>query len=333
MRSSTRAGLGAAGALALLGAAWLSPRAIPYNMDEFVHYHALGCATATHARELPTIRDGCGYFDLRLPGTSAPLPLRSYLYIGSFPALPFYPFWRLVADPVAVRLLGAACFLLATLLAARLLGVATSAMVTAGLVFPVWLVTFVVDEGPVGVSAVLLLFALLAIRRALAASRARGSAAWAAAAGLALFLGLWTKLVFAWWLPVVALFVFEEARRQGLSAPALARQRLPALLTGAALLAVPTALLLASVDRDGRRYAAALRQGGLSTEPEDVEAVAVRLSAYVTDGSLAAPRNLLLPSSGLDVGAAAAEPGPCWPSPRAARQDGARSRPGGSARR
>ena len=301
MRSSTRVGLRAAGALALLGAAWFSPRAIPYNMDEFVHYHALGCAAAAHARELPTIRDGCGYFDLRLPGTSAPLPLRSYLYIGSFPALPFYPFWRLVSDPVAVRLLGAACFAVATLLAARLLGVAASAIVTAGLVFPVWLVTFVVDEGPVGLSAVLLLLALLAIRRALAASHTRGSAAWAAAAGLALFLGLWTKLVFAWWLPIVALFVFEEARRRGLSARALAQQRLPALLTGAALLAVPTALLLASVDRDGRRYAAALRQGGLSTEPEDVEAVALRLSAYVTDGSLAAPRNLLLPSSGLDV--------------------------------
>ena len=31
----------------------LSPRAVPYNMDEFVHYHALGCATAPLSRELP----------------------------------------------------------------------------------------------------------------------------------------------------------------------------------------------------------------------------------------------------------------------------------------
>jgi hypothetical protein len=96
--------------------------------------------------------------------------------------------------------------------------------------------------------------------------------------------------------------VLEEARRQGLSPGAAARRRLPALVAGVAVLAVPTALLLASVDGDGRPYAAALRQGGLSAEPEDVEAVAVRLVQYVTDGSLVAPRNLVLPGSRLDVG-------------------------------
>jgi hypothetical protein len=289
------------GALALLAGAWFSPRVIPYNMDEFVHYHALGCASATHARELPGIRDGCGWYDLRLPFTDTPLPLRSYYYIGSLPALPFYPFWRLVDDPVAVRLAGACCFLVCTFLAGRLLRVRASAIVTASLAFPVWLVTFLVDEGPVGLSAALLLLALLAVRRALAAPAAGSSAGWAAAAGFTLFLGLWTKLVFAWWLPAVAVFVLGEALRQGLSLSAAARRRLPALVAGAAFLAVPTALLLASIDRDGRPYAAALRQGGLSAEPEDVEAVAVRLGQYATDGSLVAPRNVVLPASRIDV--------------------------------
>ena len=298
---SKRTSLWAVGALALLAAAWFSPRAISYNMDEFVHYHALGCATAAHAQTLPRIRDGCGYFDLRLPFTTTPLPLRSYYYIGSLPALPFYPFWKLFDDPVAARLAGTACFLVCTLLAGRLLRVAASSIVIASLVFPVWFVTFLVDEGPVGLSAVLLLGALVAARRALQAPSATISVAWAAAAGLALFLGLWTKLVFAWWLPTVAVFVLEEARRQGLSLAAAARRRLPALVAGVAVLAVPTALLLASVDGDGRPYAAALRQGGLSAEPEDVEAVAVRLVQYVTDGSLVAPRNLVLPGSRLDV--------------------------------
>jgi hypothetical protein len=289
------------GALALLAAVWLSPRVVPYNMDEFVHYHALGCATAVHARELPSIRDGCGYYDLRLPFTSAALPLRSYYYIGSLPALPFYPFWRLFDDPVAVRLAGACCFLVCAFLAGRLLRVRASSILTASLVFPVWLVTFLVDEGPVGLSAALLLVALVAARRALQSPSAGVSAGWAAAAGFALFLGLWTKLVFAWWFPTVAVFVLLEARWQGLSVAAAARRRLPALVAGVAFLVVPTTLLLASVDRDGRPYAAALRQGGLSTEPEDVEAVAVRLVQYVTDGSLVAPRNLELPASPLDA--------------------------------
>ena len=301
---SRKASLWALAALVLLAAAWLSPRVVPYNMDEFIHYHALGCATAADTRALPSIRDGCGYFDLRLPFTSTPLPLRSYYYVGSLPALPFYPFWRLVDDPVAARLAGACCFLICTLLAGRLLHVGAASIVTASLVFPVWLVTFLVDEGPVGLSVALLLVALLAARRALQAPSSGPSAAWAAAAGFALFLGLWTKLVFAWWLPTFAVFVLEEARRQGMSVASLAveaRRRLPALLAGAAFLAAPTAVLLASVDRDGRPYAAALRQGGISAEPDDVEAVALRLVQYVADGSLVAPRNLVLPASRLDV--------------------------------
>ena len=300
-RVSRRASIWVLSALVLLAAAWLSPRVVPYNMDEFVHYHALGCATAADAQALPSIRDGCGYFDLRLPFTSTPLPLRSYYYIGSLPALPFYPFWRLVDDPVAARLAGACWFLLCTLLAGRLLRVGAASIVTASLVFPVWLVTFLVDEGPVGLSVALLLVALLAARRALQAPSSGPSAAWAAAAGLALFLGLWTKLVFAWWLPTFAVFVLEEARRQGMSVAVAARRRLPALLAGAVFLLVPSALLLASVDRDGRPYAAALRQGGLSAEPDDVEAVALRLVQYVADGSLVAPRNLVLPASRLDI--------------------------------
>ena len=243
----------------LLAAAWLSPRAIPYNMDEFVHYHALG-ATAADARALPLIRDGCGYFDLRLPFTAKPLPLRAYSYIGSLPAFPFYPFWKLIGDPVAARVAGAACCLLCALLALRLLRVGPGSIVAASLLFPVWPITFLIDEGPVGLSVALLLLALLGVRRALAEPRARASVAWGAAAGFAIFLGLWTKLVFAWWLPLVAVIALEEARRQGLSPAAAVRRRLPALLAGAALLIAPTATLLASLDREGKPYAAALRR-------------------------------------------------------------------------
>jgi hypothetical protein len=290
-----------AGAALLLAAAWLSPRAIPYNMDEFVHYHALGCASAPRSQELPLIRDGCGHFDLRLPFTTEPLPLRAYSYIGSLPAAPFYPFWKLLADPVAARVQGAVFFLLWAALAARLLRVRAPAIVTAGLVFPVWLVTFLVDEGPVGLSALLLVLALAAARRALVAPGPGAAILWAAGAGLALFLGLWTKLVFAWWLPAFVVFVLEEARRRDLALVTMARRRAPALLAGVLAALLPTALLLASTDRDGRPYAAVLWRGNLSAEPGDVEAVAVRLVRYVTDGSLAAPRNLTLPSWPVDV--------------------------------
>lgn len=75
-------------------------------MDEFVHYHALGCATAPLGEGLPSFRDGCGLYDLRLPFTRTWLPLRSYYYIGSLPSAVFAPLWRLLGDPVAARLQG-----------------------------------------------------------------------------------------------------------------------------------------------------------------------------------------------------------------------------------
>jgi hypothetical protein len=187
------------------------------------------------------------------------------------------------------------------LLAARLLRVRVSAIALASLVFPVWPVTLLVDEGPVGLSAALLLASLLGVRRALAASSARAAAGWGAGAGFALFLGLWTKLVFAWWLPIVLAYAIEEAHRRGDSVAAAARKRWPALVAGAMLLALPTAALLASVDREGLPYAAALRHGGVSGDPDETQAVALRLAQYVTVGSLVAPRNLTLAAWPLDV--------------------------------
>ena len=309
-------------------------------MDEFVHYHALGCASAPRSRDLPEIRDGCGYFDLRLPLTTEPLPLRSYSYIGSFPVAPFYPLWKLLADPLATRVQGAFFFLLWAALAAPLLRVRPSAIVTGALVFPVWLVTFVVDEGPVGLSAVLLLLALSAARRALDATGRGSAAAWAAGAGLALFLGIWTKLVFAWWFPAFLVFAIVEARRHSLSlgitdhdhdrlrakacgdefvtvsaedsnSPPYLRSRswrqflegrhVAMLVAGAVALLLPTAVLLASTDRDGQLYGAVLWHGNFSAAPEDVETVAVRLLRYVVDGSLVTPRNLTLPSWPVDL--------------------------------
>ena len=295
-----RAGL-SAGATLLLVAAWLSPRAVPYNMDEFVHYHALGCATAAPARALPVIRDGCGYFDLRLPFTRTPLPLRSYAYIGSLPSVTFYPFWRVLQDPVAARIQGAIFFLLWLWLATRLQRVRPVALATASLVFPVFLATFVVDEGPVGLSALLFAGALLATRRSLDTTERRGAVGWAVLAGLLLFLGLWVKLVFAWWLPAFGVFAFEEVRRRSLSTGEGVRRYAGALLAGLLALLLPTLVLLASVDREGRPYAIAFRGSGVSTEPDAVERVALGLGRYVVDASLVAPRNLALPSWPADV--------------------------------
>jgi hypothetical protein len=290
------------GFAALVLTAWISPRAIPFNMDEFVHYQALACATLPQERGLPSFRDGCSLYDLRLPFTATPLPLRSYLYIGSLPGAVFYPFWRAIPDPVSARVQGAVLAGLAVLLATRLLRVRASSVVLAAVVFPVFLVSFLVDEGPVGISAVLFLGALLALRRGLPSGPSPARVAWGALAGLLLFAGLWAKIVFAWWLPAAACFAVAAARRHGGGRPGAALRRAAPVFASAALAAaLPTAVLVASVDRDGRPYLDTTLQRARTDLGAEAAGEAARLWTYAVDGARVAPRNLVLPSWPVDL--------------------------------
>ena len=85
----------------LVAAAALSPRVLPFDMDEFAAYQPLGCLAHPLTREANTFREACGEYDLTPPLLSHALPLRSYRYIGSLPAVPFAPFWWLIRSPVA----------------------------------------------------------------------------------------------------------------------------------------------------------------------------------------------------------------------------------------
>lgn len=283
--------------LALLVLALVSPRFVPYNMDEFAHYHALGCAQFPVSQRLNVYREGCGQYDLRLPGTRTFLPLRSYDYIGSLPSLPFYGLWKLLDDPRAARVQGAVFFLLATLLGARLLRVRFSAALVGSLVFPVYLASFLVDLGPVGISIVLLLAGLLLSRAAAQARRPASRVSWAAAAGFTLFLGVWVKLVFAWCLPVALAFAWLETRND--DRVAVRRTTLlPALALGACLV-LPTLLLVLAEDRRGLPYYEVVRLGQFAEQA--VEEVSNRLSEYFWNGSRILPRTLQWPFWPVDV--------------------------------
>ncbi len=279
------------GAAFLLVLAAFSPRWLPYNMDEFVHYQPLGCATAPLSDRLGVFRESCHLYDLRLPFTTRPLPLRSYLYIGSFPAAVFYPFWRLLPDPVAARIQGVLFLLLAGALAARFLRVRSRAVLLAGFVFPLVPACFLADEGPVGLSIVLLLAALLLLRRAATAGSARGSVVAAFLAGLLIFLGLWTKLTFAWWLPALLVSGLREARNASLPTRSLAAAVLTVVLSAG----LPTLALLTSTDNEGRPYYASVTRARLSADPGQSAGSATRLSLYFLDASQAAARTLELP--------------------------------------
>jgi hypothetical protein len=277
--------------------AWTSPRWLPYNMDEFVHYQPLGCATAPLSERLGEFRESCHLYDLRLPFTDRPLPLRSYLYIGSLPAVVFYPFWRLLQDPVAARVQGACFLLLAGSLAARYLRVRPRSVALSGLVFPLLPACFLADEGPVGLSIVLLLAALLLLRRSLADVSAPARLLAAGAAGLALFLGLWTKLLFIWWLPALLLLGQREVRAaRGASRGGRAPWLAMALAAG-----LPAVLLLTATDNEGRPYYASMTRARVSADAEATAGTGAHLSRYLADASLAAARTLEMPFRATDA--------------------------------
>jgi hypothetical protein len=272
----------------------LSPRIIPYDMDEFAAFHPLGCRAFPLSRALNVYRERCGGYDLTPPLLGRPLPLRSYLYIGSLPVIPFWPFWRAFGDPVSVRVQGALLLVVAIVLVRSLLRTGYGPALAAVFLFPVYPLSFLVDTGPVGLCLVLLLSSLLLFRLSIETPHFRLGSACAAGAGLALFLGLWVKLVFMWCIPAVVIVVFFWA----LGRPSRAHWRRP-LLALVVLLPLGGALLFARTV-DGARYLDVVRRGGISLDPEDVAGVARTLAVYLTDGSAVLPRIFSFPPSWLD---------------------------------
>lgn len=285
-------GLLLASTVLLLGV--LSPRLVPYDMDEFTAFHPLGCALHPLTRELNVYRERCGEYDLSPPFLPWRLPLRSYLYIGSLPVLPFAPFFFLLRDPVSVRVQGAVFLFLAFVLLRVLLGSGYVTVLAAAILFPLFAASFLIDTGPVGLSLLLLLSSLVLLRLSI-----EEESSWAgAAAGLALFLGVWVKIVFVVCLPGVAILAGVWAFRGGEGHP---KERLWRASGALLLTFVPLCiLLLMSRTQDGAYYFEVARRGKVSLEPEDVAGVARGLSAYFTDASLAVPRVLSFSSSALD---------------------------------
>jgi hypothetical protein len=260
-------------------------------MDEFVHYHALGCQAFPLSREANVFKESCASEELRLPGTRTFLPLRSYAYIGSLPVVPYLPFWLLVRDPVSVRLQGALFFGLALYLLGRLSGARPWAVLVGSLLFPLFPFLFLQDLGPNGLTILLDLLGLLLVRDALRTGRA----ATFALTGFVLFLGIFAKPVFALYLPALALFAAREVHE---GAP---RPKGAAILLFVAALALPTLVLLLSEDHAGHAYLRMIGRGSLSAAPASVGEVLGAMGGYLTNGGRVAPRTLTLPGSPLDL--------------------------------
>src|SRR5262249_23282580 len=126
---------------------------VPPNMDEYLPYQPLACRSFPGAG-LHVFRDGCGLYDLRLPG-GAWLPLRSYWYIGAASSAFYWPLYQIWPHYLSGRVLGVVSLLLVVVGASRLTGSGWAlSLLVLGLFFPL-AYQVIADTGPVGFQCVL----------------------------------------------------------------------------------------------------------------------------------------------------------------------------------
>jgi hypothetical protein len=214
--------------------------------------------------------------------------------------LPFYPFWRLIGEPVAARVQGAVFLRLTAWLASRLARVPFGVALLAGAVYPVYSLAFIADMGPVGLSLLLLLCALLAGQRALDQEDPRRSLPWAAAAGLSIGLGVFVKPVFLWCAPALVVFAVWRSHQTKLTLRAFARRRAAVVGVLMASMGLPLAALMEARDVHGHAYYEVLLQAGPAPDARTLQKVR-RMDRYFLDGSHVLPKTLVLRRSSADM--------------------------------
>lgn len=270
----------------LLVFAYLSPRFIPYNMDEFSHYHVLGCKFSPLNDTYNRFANGCDEYDLKLPGTASYLPLRSYIYIGVAQTVPFMAFWALFDDPVAGRVHGTVYLILVTYLLARLVAVKWRHALFAVLLLPAFCAPFILDTGPVGISLCALLAAMLLMRKAVTLGQASSQVGLGILIGLVTALAVSIKAVFFWVVPALVVWTLWMIRPQdNRSWLAAVTGRWPLLLSAAVTFAIPVIMLLAAVDRLGHPFIEVSSNGGMSLSPSAILYQIKRLGRLVMNGA------------------------------------------------
>ncbi|MEO8500861.1 MAG: hypothetical protein ABI565_08085 [Vicinamibacteria bacterium] len=279
-----------------VAAARLSVELIPFDMDEFIHFHALGCLAFPQSRALSGFDESCRALELTLPFSSTPLPLRSYAYNGSLPSIVFWPFWLAFKDPVSARVQGFFFLALLTLLISRISRTSLLSSALAVLVLPTFAFSLIVDLGATGFSLTAGAIAVLCLDRALQAPRTRNQVLWGLAAGLACASGAWAKLVFVWFLPGLAFWALARVAKRPEARPALWRAGLALTL----VLGSATALLVFSRDSAGRPFKEVLSYSEPARKVKQVRRRALMLVDTVLDGTSVMPEFMRIPPASPD---------------------------------
>ncbi len=238
-----------------LAVVWLFS-GVPFNNDSYAYYLNLVAVRSPLNALDPSTR----LLDLAPLGWRY-LPLRSYAYVGSLSSLLYLPLYLLWPSPHSARLMGLLMLGIQAAIFSRLFGLRARSCFAVLLLCMPYSFQHIVDTGPTAYPITIMCLIVLLARgwfRSLGKGGARGALYPAAIAAL-VFLGLWCKLSFVYYLPVIALFALHYAveNRGSLAGVAPRRRFLLHCIVLLYMCGIPTAVLLGAKMRppaEGRYY-------------------------------------------------------------------------------
>lgn len=180
--------------------AYVFSKFVPYNMDEFIQYHAIICHHYP-GNMLNIFRESCKAYDLDLLGTGFVLPLRVYAYVGSFSALYYYPLFLLWKSPLSARFLGLVFLLIQGHFLGKVFKINTVVVFFGLLAFFPYFFQHIVDQGPIAFQCTSLIIIYYLIHNWLKTLKVK----YPLLIGFFVFCGVWHKLTFLWLFPGILL--------------------------------------------------------------------------------------------------------------------------------
>ena len=238
---------------------------VPFNMDEFCHYHVLGCQYYP-LNQLNHFREACNAYDLA-PLPNLYLPLRSYHYEGIVQCFLYYPLFLLWHSPYSARLLGVIMLGLQAFLLHRLFRTNILVSFIFLLFYMPYAFQHIVDTGPISfqTTSVFLIYYLL--EQWMTSMRVNKKLSWQypLSIGTVMFLDIWSKLAYFAMLPALVFMILYSLIMDLRISYSLSKLKILVcnLLIMIASVTIPTFLLLNSIDRNGKKYSYLLQHPGI----------------------------------------------------------------------
>lgn len=234
-------------------------------MDEFIVFHPLACHLYPFAGLHSFVEPCDGVYDLKLGDYW--LPLRSYIYTGSSPALLYLPFRMIWPSVNSFLLYGILLFMAFVWGAKKTLNLSLPVTLSAVVFFFPLAYQMIHDTGPVALQVIAMALAPFLLRQALESQKIRRKALFYLPSGILLFFAIESKPLFLSILPAFVIanlaLINSELDLRSLW------HKLRAQIFMMLIAAVPLGVIYSASNRAGRTYFSNLQDhstlGGFAT--------------------------------------------------------------------